>query len=70
MKMERTKITRKQFEAKVIEMFGLKNIHKSPFSENKIVNGNELKPIPMTLYYLTKGKIHIGTWCQGEGWIF
>jgi len=62
--MKRIKITKRDFENKLVKEFGLTGLVASPYIED----GKKL-----TLYYLEDIKeypLHIATWMSGEGWVF
>jgi len=63
------KITKRKFDAKMVEDFGYDNIYSSPYSENGADGDGYHIVKKMTLYY-TNEHTHIGTWMKGEGWIF
>ena len=67
MTMERKKVKRADFEAKLLGTFGKENLSKQSHHENTLKNGNPIA-IPVMLYY-NKEK-HVASWCKGEGWIF
>ena len=63
------KITKRKFDAKMVEDFGYDNIYSSPYSGNgSDGDGNHIVK-KMTLYY-TNEHVHLGTWMKGSGWIF
>jgi len=63
--MERKKISKRDYEGNLISIVGHEDLAASKYSEFDHEKG---KDIPMTLYYYKD--IHVGTWCQSQGWIF
>ena len=63
------KITKRKFDAKMVEDFGYDNIYSSPYSENNMDDDGNPVVNKMTLYYTNEHK-HLGTWMKGSGWIF
>jgi len=63
------KITKRKFDAKMIEDFGYDNIYSSPYSETNTDEVGNSVVKKMTLYYNNDDR-HLGTWINGKGWIF
>lgn len=69
MKMERTKINKNKFEIELVKMFSKDNLSQRKHSERGLdKKTGEIKNTTMTLYY--NEDIHVGTWCDGFGWVF
>lgn len=62
------RITLNAFDAKLQEDFGYVNLSRSRYAENGLDDNDNPVVKKMWLYYYDG--IHIGTWMQGEGWIF
>ncbi len=65
----KAKITKRKFDAKLVDDFGHGNIYSTPYSENNMDGDGNPIVKRMTLYY-TNEHVHLGTWMKGEGWIF
>ena len=63
------KITKKAFEADLIQRHGFDDLTVSPYQE-EIDRDDWGKPIftKLSLYYVND--VHVGTWQKGEGWRF
>lgn len=62
------KMTKKDFEAKLLHDFGFDDLSKSSYSENTVDANSKPVVQKMTLYRIKYE--HIGTWMNGEGCIF